>query len=282
MTKNSPAAWNTAFANWLESHPSEAELLRAKIGSDRVKDYETGRISTIEALNPYTRAVLYKTTGIEELNFPTYFDPDTVNGRAIVEGTQSRKALPIWLGSHKMTREGLARDAKVDKKTVQNFIEGNPIRGAGGDKILRQVRAYVSRYEPQTPHPVTPSTESHPLELQQQPEQTRASSTGLDDLTLRVASLHEDLKALGGKINPTEATWRNRGEYAVNLLAQVMDHYASASPDERRAFTDYIKKQDLVQVFGWSANILSGLVKDDSSPEVFARHFRPNNLGRKN
>jgi len=272
MAKYTPQPWNEQFASWMTTHATETQRLKEVLGDKSVRDYQTGRIGDLDSLNPHTRAVLYKFTGIEAFRFEEYVDPDTLQLRAILEGSAPKTALPIWLGGKKLNKTALAEAAKVDRRTVDMYIDDKPIRGEGASKITNVLRRYVSTYEPAA---------SNASNAEVVPVSRSSGRSDLDALTGEVARLYESVQALGGKTQFGEDAWRARGRYAIDLLARVMDHYASAPAAERKAFVEQLKREEQVTVFGWSSNIFAGLLKEDGSPDVFARSLRPTRLGRR-
>lgn len=279
-----PKQWNRDFARWTADHPAETKYLRDTLGTKPVKDYQVGRIADLDSLNPHTRALLYKTTGIDAFKFDTYVDPDTLQLRAILDGSAPRTALPIWLGGKKLNKTALAQAARVDRKLVDSFIDDKPMRGEGASKILSALRKYASHYESSSVDAGDTGRGAKDSSVAGEVAGQVVRSSGkseLDVLAGAVARLYEGVQALGGKVQLGEDAWKARGEYAIDLLARVMDHYASAPPAERKAFVEQLKREDQVALFGWVGNIFSGLLKEDGSPDVFARSMRPARLGRR-
>lgn len=274
-----PAEWNKAFAEWSEKNPAEEKALRKQIGSENVRDYQTGCINNIGRVNAYRRAVMYKMTGIEAIKPAGYVDPDTLMASSIANGHSPRSALPLWLGRHNISKEEFAKTAGVDVRVVYGFIQGSPIKEAGEEKVLYALREYCAKYEQTSTH--SPARAPMPAPVFSGQSETRASSKGLDELASQATRLVDAVRSLGGKVELHADAWKERGAYAMELLAEVMQHYADAKADERRAFVGYLKDQDMLATFGWSNNVLSGLLKGDDSPDVFARSFRPNRGGKR-
>lgn len=264
-----PAEWNTELATWAKEHPEEEKKLRKRLGPKSMRDYETGIINNLDKVTPYRRAVLYKITGIESIRPEHYADPDSLRLSPILEGTHARGTLPIWLGKYDLNQTAVAEKAQVDRRTVVNFIEGRPTRGDGESKVVKVLREYGAQYEA--------NSSASPLQapLPAPSLGTRASSHCLDDLATQAHQLTEAVRSLGGKVELDASAWRTRGMYAIGLLTEVMEHYAGSKPEERRAFVDAVKEQELIPTFGWCSSVFSGLLKDDNSPDAFARSMRP-------
>tara|TARA_Y100000310_G_C20582554_1_gene763744 strand:- start:465 stop:1295 length:831 start_codon:yes stop_codon:yes gene_type:complete len=257
--------WNAKLNDWIVDNPDRLTELKEIFPKTTLQDYRNGNVSNIGKVNSYSRAMLYKITGIEVFRPDNYVDPKTITIGQIESGRLPRGSLDIWLGSKGISKREVAESAGVSIASVTGYIESRSSRRRVVTKIERALKQYEN---------IAPKREKDPVRkepAEEAPMKEDSENTKLTELTKAVGELVEQVGALGGSYEKDHEERRLALDNHLDGLVDQIDYFRQCSQEERDQLVSYLRETGQTTRWGWLVNMFGGIHREKGVPSTFLR-----------
>jgi hypothetical protein len=260
MTEKS---WNEQLKDWIKENPDRIKQLTRKLKRRTIYHITSGEAKKLDGINPVTRALIFDVTGLEVFHFPSYSSPDNINVDKIISG-ENRDQLDLWLGYMGTNRENFSKEIGVHPQTLSNYFRKKSLSKKSEKKISRAIKEYSAKDQKEMKKevPQQVSALTRPDAQDQLPALVQQATSAIKSLNTY----------LGEQPITTEQRHRMVGK-TIESLANLMEYYNGASQSERNQLVSYLKNHELIPIYGYAVNLLSGMARGDNDPDSFARAF---------